>query len=92
MPTRPPSRPRGRASSASPSPTFVASDKDGAGGDPANPVMLGYYNADLMGTGADASPEGVLFIPADQSPSGKPLVLYSTEAAGTVVVWKLTES
>ena len=56
---------------------------------PAAPVMLDYYNTDPAGTGADASPEGVLFIPACDSPTGRPLVLYSTELAGTVVVWQL---
>lgn len=57
--------------------------------DPSAPVMVDYYTTDPTGAGMDSSPEGVLFIPAADSPTGRPLVCYSTELSGTVVVWQL---
>jgi len=59
--------------------------------DPAAPAMLDYYTTDPTGIGQDSAPEGVLFIPADKSPTGRALVVYATELSGTVVVWQLDE-
>jgi hypothetical protein len=36
------------------------------------------------------SPEGVLFLEASESPTGKPLVIVSYELSGTVAMFELT--
>jgi hypothetical protein len=38
------------------------------------------------------SPEGIVFIPAWQSPNGKPLVLTSYEMSGTMTIHQITET
>lgn len=45
--------------------------------DPANPDS------------GDQGPEGVLFIPAEASPNGKPLLVVSYEVSGTTRVWEI---
>lgn len=40
-----------------------------------------------LGTGGDIAPEGMAFVPADQSPTGKPLLLVANELSGTLTVW-----
>jgi len=45
--------------------------------DPADPVS------------GDQGPEGVLFIPAEASPNGKPLLVVSYEVSGTTRIWQI---
>jgi hypothetical protein len=41
------------------------------------------------GTAGDLGPEGLLFIPKDQSPSGKPLLVACHEVSGSVTVFQI---
>ena len=45
------------------------------------------FDADIQG---DVSPEGLCFIPAAQSKTGKPLLLAACEVSGTLAVYELT--
>ena len=45
------------------------------------------FDADIRG---DVSPEGLCFIPAAQSKTGKPLLLAACEVSGTLAVYELT--
>lgn len=63
--------------------------------DPASPSFVQYANsrdftADPKTSATDAGPEVVRFVPADKSPSGKPLVVVSNEISGTVSIWSLS--
>lgn len=70
--------------------------------DPKAPVRLDYLNTrdewlsdppDLA-TAGDLGPEGLSFIPAHQSPNGKPLLVVGNEVSGTTAVFqiKVTQS
>lgn len=69
---------------------FVGLERAGGGvmaydlSDPRQPVFVGYFRAD-----ADISPEGVLFIPAEASPTGKPLVVLTHEISNTVAIYEV---
>lgn len=39
----------------------------------------------------DLAPEGIVFVNAEQSPSGKPLLLVGNEVSGTATVWQIDE-
>ena len=60
--------------------------------DPGNTTSVNYINSrdfteDIRG---DVSPEGLCFIPAAQSTTGKPLLLAACEVSGTLAVYELT--
>ena len=63
---------------------------------PVLPQFRQYLNTSLPGgniyqnTAGDVSPEGVLFLEASESPTGKPLVIVSYELSGTVAMFELT--
>ncbi len=67
---------------------------------PTAPVFEDYVNValdehaaggDFTGPGTtDVSPEGVAFVSATDSPTGKPLVLMSNELSGTTTVYEVT--
>jgi hypothetical protein len=68
--------------------------------DPANPRFLDYLNtADYTKTSGanyatstnagDVSPEGILFVRASDSPTGKPALMVSNELSGTTAIFNL---
>lgn len=63
--------------------------------DPGAPAILAYVNPrDFAGDPADGSaddlgPEGLTFVPAAASPSGKPLVIVANEVSGSVSIYEL---
>ncbi len=63
---------------------------------PFAPQFIDYVNnrdySKTPGVGVDAGdlgPEGVLFIPADKSPNGKPLIAVGNEVSGTTTLWQV---
>ena len=81
---------------------FVGLERDGGVmvfdlSDPAHPAPAGYgatRNLDMTPTApasGDQGPEGVLFIPAETSPSGEPLLVVSYEVSGTTRIWRITQ-
>nr|WP_276604940.1 choice-of-anchor I family protein [Nannocystis sp. RBIL2] len=64
-------------------------------GDPTAPVILQYANprdfaGDVeAGTADDLAPEGLTFVPAAASPSGRPLVIVANEVSGSVSIYEL---
>jgi hypothetical protein len=57
---------------------------------PEAPVFLQYINTRTVDTeGGDLSPEGLNFIPVEDSPSGKPLLTVAYEVSGTIGVFEL---
>jgi len=57
---------------------------------PAAPVFVQYINSKSATTVAgDLGAEGIFFIPANQSPTGVPLVVVSNEVSGTISVYSV---
>jgi hypothetical protein len=66
---------------------------------PAAPVRVDYLNtrqdwttpdpATVLSTVGDLGPEGLVFIPAKDSPNGKPMLLVGNEVSGTTAVYQL---
>lgn len=59
-------------------------------GDPTSPAIVQYLqNRDFAATpvGPDSGPEVIDFVPAHNSPTGKPLIAVSNEVSGTVSLW-----
>jgi YVTN family beta-propeller protein len=61
---------------------------------PANPAFVTYannrvYTTTLSPAAKDLGPEGLLFIPAAQSPNGKPLLVVSNEVSGSTSVFQI---
>ena len=50
----------------------------------------GSEDDDKLVTGGDVAPEGLAFVPAAASPTGKPLLMAACEVSGTVAVYELT--
>lgn len=54
--------------------------------DPANPTFADY----LPPAAGDVSPEGVLFIPAPDSPTGNPLLVLAYEVSHTIAIYEIS--
>lgn len=50
---------------------------------PTNPILL-----DILATDGDEAPEGLLAIPANDSPNGKDLLIVANEDSGTVTIYE----
>ena len=60
---------------------------------PAAPVFADYANTRTLGTlGGDLGAEGITFVPEDESPNGKPLVLVGNEVSGTVAIFQVNKT
>ncbi|MEY4134383.1 MAG: hypothetical protein RL386_733 [Bacteroidota bacterium] len=66
--------------------------------DPKQPLFMGYFNnrnftaaANTRAAG-DLGPEDVVFIPADQSPTAKPLVVLVNAVSGTITVFGIGDA
>jgi DNA-binding beta-propeller fold protein YncE len=63
--------------------------------DPTAPSFVNYVeNRDYTvepeaGNAGDLGPEGLVFIPAEDSPNGSPLLAVSNEVSGTTTVWQI---
>lgn len=63
--------------------------------DPAQPSFVTYANnrdfgGDAeAGTAGDLAPEGIVFIPAEQSPTGGPALLVANELSGSTTIWSI---
>lgn len=62
--------------------------------DPANVKYTNYMNSRDFSAeiGADDSPEGIKFVPAEKSPTNEALLLAACEVGGTVAVYELTKN
>lgn len=56
--------------------------------EPTSPAFVQYVNSQPVF--GDRSPEGVKFIPADESPSGSPLLVVTFEVSGSVTVFEIS--
>jgi len=57
---------------------------------PQAPVFAGYYNNRMAATnGPDLGAEGIIYIPADQSPNGNKLVILANEISSTLSVYQV---
>jgi 2',3'-cyclic-nucleotide 2'-phosphodiesterase/3'-nucleotidase/5'-nucleotidase len=65
--------------------------------DPLRPAFVQYVNnrdftaAPQSAAAGDLGPEGIIFIPAAQSPNGKPLLVVANEVSGTTTVYEVTD-
>lgn len=62
---------------------------------PEKPVFVGYYSSrdfSKEGIAGDSAPEGLKFVSAENSPTGKPLLLAANEFSGTVAVYEIIVS
>ena len=58
---------------------------------PSAPVYVTYLNT-REGVAGDRGPEGLAFVPAADSPNGKPLLIVGNETSGTTAVLQLNLS
>jgi len=62
---------------------------------PNNPYFVQYINTRNfsqtpgLNSGGDLGPEGIVFVPRNESPNGKDLILLSNEVSGTVAVFQI---
>ena len=62
---------------------------------PTSPYFVQYINTRNfsqtpgLNSGGDLAPEGIEFVPAGQSPDGKPMLILSNETSGTVVMFRI---
>lgn len=61
--------------------------------DPANAEFVDYVivHADGDATTGDVSPEGMFFVPADEAPNGKNLLIVSYEVSGSTVIYEIAK-
>ncbi len=65
--------------------------------DPFEPALVDYVNTRIFtspfnfATAGDLGPEGVIFITADNSPNGKPLVVVTHEVSGSTVLYQVNK-
>ena len=63
--------------------------------EPTAPTFVQYVNTRNFkgdpeeGTAGDVAPEGLIFIPAEKSPNGKPLLVVAYEVSGTIAVFEI---
>lgn len=50
-------------------------------------TVPGSVDDDKLVTGGDVAPEGLVFVPAEKSPTGQPLLMAACEVSGTVAVY-----
>ena len=61
--------------------------------DPYNPVFEQFINTyQANGTSVDAGPEGILFIPANESHTGENLLIVSNEVSGTTSLFNIEDA
>ncbi len=65
--------------------------------DPAAPQFLQYLNlrdfaATDMTLAGDLGPEGLVFVPAAESPNGEPLLLVANEVSGTLTLYRIQQT
>jgi hypothetical protein len=58
---------------------------------PANAAFVDYLPPCAFDGVLDLAPEGLLAIPAEKSPTGKPLLILCNEGSGTATAWEVTE-
>ena len=64
--------------------------------DPSAPRFVEYVNNRVFsgdavaGTAGDLGPEGIDFVPAEDSPTDQPLLVVGNEVSGTTTVYELT--
>jgi hypothetical protein len=57
---------------------------------PSMPIYVGYYNnRTASGSGPDLGAEGILLIPANQSPNGNALMILSNEVSSTLSIYQI---
>jgi hypothetical protein len=56
---------------------------------PAAPIFVQWLQNTTDMSNGDISPEGLEFVPAAKSPTGKPLLLAGHEVSGSVAVWEI---
>ena len=59
---------------------------------PSAPLFVQYVNTGLVSGSSetgDVSPEGLVFVPASESPNGIPLLIVAFEVSGTVAVFEV---
>lgn len=57
---------------------------------PLKPVFVDYINTRLPAGGGDLGSEGILFIPANESPTGKHMIVLSNEVSATVSMYEVS--
>ena len=56
---------------------------------PRNPTTGAFLACGDINDCGDLGPEGLTFVPADQSPTGKALLIVSNEVSSTTTIWEV---